>query len=303
MARVYYLPDNRELVTQDVITILQASEKAGIPHTHACGGHARCSTCRVMVVEGLENCDPRNAAEQKMADKLHFPPQIRLACQTTFCHQIKVRRLVIDDEDLELTDQTAFTKKSGTVGEEKTIVIFFSDIRGFTNFSETVPAYDVIHVLNRYFHLMGAIIERNGGYIDNYMGDGIMALFGVDNPAGAVEKALQAGLEMLQEMVAFNEYLRALYDQGLEIGIGIHYGEAVVGTVGAINNKKLTAIGDAVNFASRIESANKEAKTHLLISEDTYAEVKDRFRFGKTVRLSLKGKTGEYNLYEVLGTL
>lgn len=301
MPKVYYLPDNRELVTENAETILQASLKAGIPHTHACGGQARCSTCRVMVVEGIENCAQRNAKEQLMANKLHFPPQIRLACQTRFEGHLKVRRLVIDDEDLELTDQMASNKKSGIVGEEKNVVILFSDIRGFTTFSETVPAYDVIHTLNRYFHLMGAVISRNGGYIDNYMGDGIMALFGVDKPEGACERAVQAGLEMLDEMKKFNPYLEALFNRGLEMGVGIHYGEAVVGTIGAINNKKMTAIGDSVNFASRIESANKEAGTYLLISEALHAEVKEQFRFGKIARLSVKGKSGEYNLYEVVG--
>jgi adenylate cyclase len=298
---VYFQPDNIEVATGDDETILQASLRVGIPHTHACGGMARCSTCRVMITEGLEGCLPRNTKEQSMATKLHFTNEIRLACQTKFTGRIKLRRLVIDAEDQELTDQFLAKNQNTTVGEEKHIVIMFTDIRGFTTFSEGLPPYDVVHVLNRYFQQMGRVITRNGGYIDNYIGDGILALFGYDNPADAEFKAVKAGLEMLEEMEKFNPYLEALYNQRLEMGIGVHAGEAVVGTVGAASNRKVTAIGDSVNFASRIESANKEAKTNFLISESTYEVVKERIRVGKTACMNVKGKSGTYNLYEVQG--
>jgi len=298
MTHLYYLPDNLELEINKAETILEASLEAGIPHTHACGGQARCSTCRVMILEGLEGCAPRNEKEQILADKLHFSPAIRLACQTRCTGKVKIRRLVIDAEDLELADQFS-ERQTGAVGQEKFIAILFADIRGFTSFSESVPAYDVIHVLNRYFSKMSEVIVRNRGYICNYMGDGLMALFGVENPVAAAAEAVQAGLEMLEAMEEFNPYLEMLYRRKLQIGVGIHYGEAVVGNIGAINNQKMTAIGDAVNFASRIESANKEAGTRLLISEETYNLVKQFFHFGKQVSLTLKGKSGEYLLYEV----
>lgn len=82
MPRVHYLPDDKAVVTGLTESILQASLRSGIPHTHVCGGNARCSTCRVLIVAGMEHCAPRNAKEQQMADQLHFSPDIRLACQT-----------------------------------------------------------------------------------------------------------------------------------------------------------------------------------------------------------------------------
>src|SRR5262245_54596697 len=103
--QIYYHPDEREVLTTEAETILKASLRSGIPHTHVCGGKARCSTCRVMIVEGVENLDLRSEREQAMADRLKFSPTIRLACQTTFQGQIRLRRLVIDDEDIELDDQ------------------------------------------------------------------------------------------------------------------------------------------------------------------------------------------------------
>lgn len=303
MSQIYYHPDEKEVAVKETETILRASLRAGIAHTHVCGGHARCSTCRVMIVDGLENLNPRNEREQAMADRLKFGADIRLACQTTFQGEIRLRRLVIDDEDIKLHDQTMPGREAGSaVGSEKRIAILFSDVRGFTNFSEALPAYDVIHSLNRYFDQVGQVIAAHGGYIDNYMGDGIMALFGVEDPTDAALRAVRAGLDMLKVVdSSIKPYFEAIYARVFDIGVGIHCGEAVVGTIGARNRRTETAIGDAVNFASRIESANKEAGTRLLISEATLHEVRDYVQVGKSASLMVKGKTGEYQLYEVVG--
>jgi adenylate cyclase len=189
------------------------------------------------------------------------------------------------------------------VGEEKKLAILFSDIRGFTPFAEALPPYDVVHVLNRYFHQMGRVITSFGGIIDNYAGDGLMALFGMNDSVEAPLQAVKAGLGMLEAVERLGPYLETIYCKSFQIGIGVHYGEVVVGEIGAENLKRVTAIGDAVNLASRIESANKQAGTRLLISEETYNEVKGRVNVGRTIRISLPGKSGEYTLYEVTAVL
>lgn len=108
-------------------------------------------------------------------------------------------------------------------------------------------------------------------------------------------------LEMLEATEHLKPYLEAIYTRSFQIGVGIHYGEVVVGAIGAQSLKRVTASGDAVNLASRIEAANKQAGTRLLISEETYSEVKDQVRVGKTINAMLPGKKGEYALYEVIG--
>ncbi len=301
MPAVFYLPDQLQLEIDSAQTILNASLASGIPHTHVCGGNARCSTCRVVILEGLENADPRNEKEEALAHKLGFHPSIRLACQTTITGPVRLRRLVLDEEDVHVVDDMRASKLPSAIGEELKIAILFSDIRGFTPFAEKLLAYDVIHVLNRYFDLVGKVITQHGGFINNYMGDGIMALFGVDGQPEAALRAVKAGLGMLDAVEDLKPYLRNTYERTFEIGIGIHYGEAVVGPIGASGMKVMTAIGDAVNFASRIESANKEAETRLLISDDTYQIVKPHVTVGKTTCVTLKGKSGEYELREVTG--
>src|SRR3954463_16037656 len=105
MSAVTYILDQRTIEIDRSETILQGSLRARIPHAHACGGNARCSTCRILILEGLDHCDPRNVKEQLLADRLHFSSEIRLACQTTITGAVTLRRLVLDDEDLQLTNQ------------------------------------------------------------------------------------------------------------------------------------------------------------------------------------------------------
>lgn len=301
MAHIHYLPDEKRIEVDEGEIILEASLRFKIPHTHVCGGLGRCSTCRVLVVDGLENCGERNSAEKAISEQLHFTPAIRLACQTQVFDDVTVRRLAIDAEDLEIiNDEIKGKVVPNTINKEKHIAILFADIRGFTSFSEKVLPYDVIYVLNRYFRKMGQVISRHDGMINNYMGDGLMALFGVKNSQQAAEQAVRAALEMLEEMEKFNPHLEMLYQQSLQIGIGVHYGSVVIGEVGASDNKRVTAIGDAVNLASRIEAANKLVNTTLLISESVYTQVREQVIVNQFHKVQLPGKSGEYLLYEVV---
>jgi adenylate cyclase len=283
-------------------TVLVAALRAGIDHAYACGGNARCSTCRVEVTAGIDSCEPRTSAEQLLAERLGFEPTLRLACQTVPLADLTIRRLVLDDDDVELLDQRRRGAAGTAVGEERELAILFTDIRGFTSFSETLPPHDVVHVLNRYFHAMGPSVARFGGHIDNYMGDGLMALFGLhDGEESQAMRAVQAGLGMLDAMDELKPYLQTAYGRSFEMGIGIHYGEVVVGSVGAIGRERVTAIGDAVNLASRIESANKIAGTRLLVSEAVRGQIGPLLRIGRWLSVPIAGKSGEYKLCEVLG--
>ncbi|MBM4081426.1 MAG: adenylate/guanylate cyclase domain-containing protein [Planctomycetes bacterium] len=299
--RLDYLPDGRKVESHADETILHASLRAGIPHTHVCGGKARCSTCRVVILGGKEYCLPRNLNEKELADKLGFSPEIRLACQTRATGNVKLRRLVLDAEDIQLATEQRTPKMPVAVGQEKHVAIMFADIRGFTSFAEKLLPYDVIHVLNRHFHEMGAVIQRHGGHIDNYTGDGFMALFGVQDPTDAPLRAVRAGLEMLQALERLKPYMESIHQKSFDIGIGVHYGQAVLGTIGAEHKRDLTAIGDAVNFASRVEAANKKAGTRFRVSDAAYAQVKAYVRVGSRVNLVLPGKSGEHTLYEIVG--
>jgi adenylate cyclase len=297
MPYIQYMPESYIIPARPNETILHVSQYAGIPHVHVCGGFARCSTCRVLVLDGLEHCSPRSQAEKEVARQLRLPEYIRLGCQTHILGDLKIRLLVQDHEE----DESIFMDQLllGCIGEEKELAILFADIRGFTRFAENTPPYDVIYILNRYFGAMGKPIQRYGGSIFNYMGDGLMAVFGVQTSTWAAEQAVRAALEMLVALEQLNHQLPLLTEHPLHIGIGIHFGSVVMGGIGSSSAKQMTVIGDNVNFASRIETANKQVGSSLLVSEEVYAQVKDKVLLGRTPLLAVPGKTGEFPLYEV----
>lgn len=300
MPQALCLPDNKGFDIEVGETILAATLRAGIPHAHACGGQAKCSTCRIWILDGLEACETRTEAELALAEPLGFGPEIRLACQAKVSGDVRFRRLVLDEADLEITSQLA-RKHYGSCGESKNIVVLFCDIRDFTGFSEFLSSYDVMFVLNRYFYQMGEIIERNGGYIDAFIGDEIMALFGIEDDENAPLRGVKSALEMLDVVDNLKPYMEAMYGRSFDVGVGLHYGEAVIGTIGSANKEKLTAIGTTVNVASRIEAANKDAGTRLLISEELYERVKDDVVMQDFLRVKLRGTSERKTLYEISG--
>ena len=291
-------PDNKKIEISQDETILTASLRKEIPHLSACGGVGKCSTCRINIISGLENCSERTEYENKLAKRLDLPKTIRLACQTKVSGKVKYRRLLLDKRDLTLNSQLT-AKKSGSVGTVRNLTIMFCDIKGFTPFSESLSAYDVIFILNRYFSIMREIILKNGGEINNYIGDAIMAIFGLKESRQQILRSVNTGLQMLEAMDEFKIYLKEAYDRIFDMRIGIHFGEVIVGSVGYGDDKKLTVIGDVVNIASRIESTNKDAGTRLLISENAFNEIKESVIVDNYLRLKLRGSSNLITLYEV----
>ena len=163
MPTIHFLPDDRDIEVADGETILTASLRADIPHAHACGGKARCSTCRVLVLDGVDMCGPRTDREENLAQQLHFGDNVRLACQTTVRGDLSIRRPVVDRVDLALANLLELSETSERVGKERRLAVLFADITRYTPFAESLLPYDVTHVLNRYFFLMPKSFSRTVG--------------------------------------------------------------------------------------------------------------------------------------------
>ena len=296
MPKIDFLPDNKNFEVESGESILQTAARNGIPHVNACGGEGKCTTCRLLILEGIENCSPETEKEIALKEKAHTTDEFRLACQTTITGDVTVRRLVLNKEDIESVSERSV---SGRLGETKRIAILFSDIRGFTPFSEKLTPYDVVFILNRYFNRMVKAVESNHGTVDNYIGDGMVAIFGLHDEPNPAQHAVRSALEMCAEMDDMKPYLKTMYGKDFDIGVGIHWGEAVVGDIGAGKSKRLTAIGDAMNFASRVESANKQFQSRVLISEETHDEIKDSLVIKDFMRTNLPGIEGRVTLYEI----
>jgi adenylate cyclase len=261
--RITY-PDGQVLAILPGLTLLDASRNNGVPHASVCGGRGRCSTCRVRVIDGIDHLPAASAEEQRVLDRINAPPHVRLACQT---------RPVRDLSMIPLLPPTANpadgqARPTYLRGEEREIVILFADLRDFTRFSEQKLPYDVVFVLNRYFASMGSAVIESGGHLDKFIGDGVMALFGIDRPVSeAARQALTAAKLMAKRLDELNESLASELKEPLRIGIGLHVGPAIIGEMGYGKATSLTAVGDSVNTASRLEAMTKEYSAQLVISE------------------------------------
>ena len=296
MPKINFLPDNKTFEVEEGETILDTAARNGIPHVNACGGEGKCTTCRLLILEGIDKCSPETEQELALRNKAHTTEEFRLACQTSVTGDIVARRLVLNKEDIESVSERSV---SGRLGETKKIAILFSDIRGFTPFSEKLTPYDVVFILNRYFNRMVKAVESNKGSVDNYIGDGMVAIFGLHDEENPAHYAVKAALDMCAEIDDMKPYLKTMYGQDFDIGIGIHWGEAVVGDIGAGKSKRLTAIGDAMNFASRVESANKQFQSRVLVSEETHDKIKESLVIKDFMRTNLPGIEGRVTLYEI----
>lgn len=193
-------------------------------------------------------------------------------------------------------------EKSGIVGELKTVVVLFSDIRSFSAYSERVPPADLVRHLNEYFDAMVASITSRGGVVDKFIGDAVMAVFGglieLPGPAGA---ALDAALEMRRRLKAMNSDWASRGIETLENGIGLHLGEVLQGTIGSSDRKEFTVIGDAVNTSSRLEGMTKETGYPILVSGEVARALPPERRQACVPlgRMKLKGKEHEVEVFGV----
>jgi len=187
-------------------------------------------------------------------------------------------------------------------GDKRRLTVLFSDIRGFTSISERMAPDEVLRHLNQYLTEMTAVVLRNGGMLDKYVGDAVMAVFGA--PIETDDHALMAcrtALEMMAELESLQQDWKSGAKPVLDIGIGINTGEMVIGNVGSPQRMDYTVIGDNVNLASRLEGVNKEFGTHIIISGATYEEVKGEVVTKSLGETRVKGRETPVPIYELLG--
>jgi adenylate cyclase len=186
-------------------------------------------------------------------------------------------------------------------GEAKRVTILFSDIRDFTTMSEQMAPSQVVSFLNDYFSEMVEAVFEQGGVLDKFMGDGMMAVFGsLGNIPDHPRRAVMAALRMKALLAKINGERNMSGKPPIQIGIGIHTDEVIVGNIGSRRRLEYTVIGDGVNTSSRVQSLNKEFGTTILITETTYEAVKDIFECRAMPAAHLKGKTKPIQFYEVV---
>ncbi|MCA6074341.1 adenylate/guanylate cyclase domain-containing protein [Fulvivirga sedimenti] len=299
---ITYTGINQEVICEDPdATLLEVSISNQIPHLHECGGNGQCTTCRVRVIDGHSNLSPRTMKEHETARLRKWDPSIRLACQCYPKGDVSIQRLVWTSSEV---NKLQLEMLPDGDAEERAIAILFCDIRNFTKMAVSNNAFDVAHILNRFYTVIGDPILFNNGVIYQYVGDEIIGLFGVSG--GLKEKnctdAVRAALGMYYAIERLNHLELVDFDIRIQMGIGINFGKAFIGHLGHPKHKQFAVIGDPVNTASRIQNYNKVAGTHLLVSESIFKAVPEgTFDIGQEFQPQLAGHEHETKIYEIKG--
>jgi adenylate cyclase len=186
-------------------------------------------------------------------------------------------------------------------GRSVECTILFSDVRGFTTLTEQLGAQATVALLNEYFTLMVDCLQHEGGMLDKFIGDAIMAVFGIPEPhADDEDRAVRTGIAMIRALFEWNKQRAAEGKLPVDIGVGLNTDTVVSGNIGSKKRMDFTIIGDGVNLASRLESACKTYGTRILVSEFTYKKLKGTYRSREVDKVVVKGKTHPVAIHEIL---
>ena len=287
-------PNGRVMPIRPGATVLETLRANGIAHASVCGGRARCTTCRVLVTKGIDRLPEPVGLETKALSRIGGTPGMRLACQIRPTADISVMPLLAAD-----ANAADGTVRGGLEGSERPITVVFVDMRGSTTLGEARLPYDVLFILNQFFHEMTKALTATNGHYSQFTGDGLMALYGLytaDPAAGAVD-ALRGAREMLTRLDQLNAQLRTDLREPLRIGIGIHHSEAIVGAMGPPRSQIITAIGDTVNTCARLESLTKEYDCLVIISRQAAEAAGLRLVGHELHRAPVKGRNEPVQFY------
>ncbi|MGQ0579183.1 MAG: adenylate/guanylate cyclase domain-containing protein [Betaproteobacteria bacterium] len=269
------------------MTVLEALRAARIAHASVCGGRGRCSTCRIHIDAGAEQLPAPQEDELRVLRRIAAAASVRLACQLRPLADLSVTPLL----PASATAADAMERVEYQRSEERTVAVLFADMRGFTRLAESRLPYDVVFVLNRFREEMARAIEGAGGVVNEFVGDGVMALFGLDsNIETGCRQAMAAAHAMLDRLEHLNRTLAAELGEPLRIGIGIHAGPVILGEMGYANLKGITVVGDVVNTASRLEEMTKRFGAKVVMSEDAATHVGDGIAGWQRHEVEVRGR-------------
>ena len=278
-------PDSVTIEASKGMSVLEVSRMARRAHMSVCGGRARCTTCRVQIASTAGELPEPKELEATALRRIRAPNNVRLACQLRPEVDLTVQPLLHPS-----IVPAIYTHARQEFGEEQEVTILFVDVRGSTSLAETRLPYDVVFLLNSLFAALAEAVEQSGGYYSNFTGDGLMALFGLDGKrVEGAKAALRCALAMFHSIDSLNERLAGELETPLAIGIGIHTGQAIVGRMGPPQTPIISAIGDSVNTAARLERITKELSVPLIASAETLRAAGLEM-LAKLTQVSLRGR-------------
>jgi adenylate cyclase len=259
-------PD-RQVKIPKGLSVLEASLRFKIPHASVCGGRARCSTCRVRVVSDRGALPRPSGRESFVLARVgaSADPSIRLACQLRPQTDVAVIPVLPPNVGADFVRN----RRRANIGEERYVISVFIDMRGSTKLLQARLPFDTVFLINRFVEAASQAVSSAGGQPNQFVGDGILALFGLDtDPATACRQALRAASAVASNIAYLNHQFASEVVEPIHYGIGIHAGVVIVGDIGFRGHTVFTALGDAVNVASRLQDLTKELDCKVVVSEE-----------------------------------
>jgi adenylate cyclase len=258
---------NRKVRVPRGLSVLEASLRFNVPHASVCGGRARCSTCRVRVVSNRGALPRPSGREAFVLARVGAAanPAIRLACQLRPQADIAVIPVLPANVGADFVRN----RKRVNIGEERYVVSMFVDMRGSTRLAEERLPFDIVFLINRFLEAASQAVVDAGGQPNQFVGDGLLALFGLDvDPATASRQAMRAAAMVAANVEYMNHEFASELQEPIQFGIGIHGGEVIIGDIGFRDHTVFTALGDAVNVAARLQDMTKTLDCTVVVSEE-----------------------------------
>ena len=249
------------------LTVLEASLRYRIPHASVCGGKARCSTCRIRIIGDRSGAPPPSAREAFVLDRVgaSADPAVRLACQLRPQSDIAVVPMLPPQ-----TNQSfSFHRSRIHLAQERYVVCMFIDMRGSVQMAEKRLPFDTVFMINRFLAAVSQAVLEAGGRAHQYLGDGLMALFGLRSDAPtACRQAINAAAMIAGNLDHLNKMFSDVEHKPIAFGIGIHGGEVIAGDIGYRDQIVFSVVGDTVNIAARLQEMTKELACEVVVSDD-----------------------------------
>ncbi len=258
---------NRQVRVPKGLSVLEASLRFNVPHASVCGGRARCSTCRVRVVSDRHALPRPSGREAFVLARVgaSADPAIRLACQL----RPKSDVAVIPILPPQIGAGFVRGRQRMHIGEERYVVSMFVDMRGSTKLSEVRLPFDIVFLINQFVEAASKGITDAGGQPNQFVGDGVLALFGLDTDRStACRQALRAASLVASNVAYLNHQFATEVREPIQYGIGINAGDVIIGDVGFRGHTVFTALGDSVNVAARLQDMTKSLNCKAVVSED-----------------------------------
>lgn len=281
-------------------TILDAAEQFGLFLPHECGAQAQCTSCRVAILAGENNCSAIEESEQKLLLAAHLKPPVRLACQTKIAGPVRVQILLRDEFDLRL----ALAGETGPApllpGVQQPLAILNAGWHDFERLVAQVTAYDTVQVLHRLYSPVQQLVAEHEGQLSEFGAGHITVIWGA---AGNIRAAIMNAITVARQMVVIfdelNDYLEHNFDMKLAFGLGVHADLAVIGQVGIGNDKRLVTFGKAVDQARGLRRLTSKANAPILVSETIFAVIRDRVPISRAFQAQFSGESSQVNVFEV----